>query len=113
MKSLRKPCFPRSRLLHGACSVWKYFAPSPTGRGAAAEHGDGVALAGTGVAQRQVLLPGDADVPLDLQQALTTIYDIIGYDELLDYRGPPPGPLTPAEMVGVEEQLRRVGRRAS
>jgi hypothetical protein len=59
------------------------------------------------------LLPADADVFLDLQQALTTIYDIIGYDELLDYRGPPPGPLTPAELAWVEEQLRRVGRRAS
>jgi hypothetical protein len=57
------------------------------------------------------LLPGDADVPLDLQQALAVVYDIIGYDELLDYSQPPPGPLTPGESAWVEEQLRRAGRR--
>src|SRR5262249_27650271 len=43
------------------------------------------------------LLPGDPPVPLDLQQALATVYDIIGYDELLDYNQAPPGPLAPAE----------------
>jgi hypothetical protein len=59
------------------------------------------------------LLPDDAPMPLDLQQALTVVYDIIGYDELVDYTQPPPGPLTPAEAVWVEEQLRRTGRRAS
>ena len=58
------------------------------------------------------LLPGDPDVLLDLQQALTTVYDIIGYDELLDYAGRPPGPLTPAEAAWVESQLGRAGRRA-
>jgi hypothetical protein len=57
------------------------------------------------------LLPGDPDVPLDLQQALATVYDIIGYDELIDYSQPSPGPLTPAESAWVEEQLRRTGRR--
>jgi hypothetical protein len=57
------------------------------------------------------LLPGDTPVPLDLQQALGVIYDIIGYDELIDYSEPPPGPLTPAEAGWVEEQLRRAGRR--
>jgi hypothetical protein len=57
------------------------------------------------------LLPGDDPVPLDLQQALTVVYDIIGYDELLDYVQPPPGPLTPAEAAWVDEQLRRAGRR--
>jgi hypothetical protein len=57
------------------------------------------------------LLPGDPDVQLDLQQALTTVYDIIGYDELIDYQLPPPAPLTPAESTWVEEQLRRAGRR--
>jgi hypothetical protein len=31
------------------------------------------------------LLPGDADAILDLQRALTTVYDILGYDELIDY----------------------------
>lgn len=57
------------------------------------------------------LLPGDAPVLLDLQQALAVVYGIIGYDELLDYSQPPPGPLTPVEAAWVEEQLRRSGRR--
>ena len=57
------------------------------------------------------LLPGDSAVTLDLQQALAVVYDIIGYDELVDYTRPPPGPLTPAEAAWVEEQLRRAGRR--
>jgi hypothetical protein len=50
-------------------------------------------------------------VPLDLQQALSVVYEIIGYDELIDYMHAPPGPLTPAETAWVEEQLRRAGRR--
>jgi hypothetical protein len=57
------------------------------------------------------LLPDDDAVALDLQQALTVVYDIIGYDQLVDYTSPPPGPLTPAEAAWVEEQLRHVGRR--
>jgi Protein of unknown function (DUF4058) len=57
------------------------------------------------------LLPGDAPVSLDLQQALGVVYDIIGYDELLDYNASPPGPLTPEQAAWVEEQLRRAGRR--
>jgi len=57
------------------------------------------------------LLPGDADVSLDLQQALTTVYDIIGYDELVDYSQPPYGPLTPEQAAWVEERLRSAGRR--
>ncbi len=57
------------------------------------------------------LLPGDAAVPLDLQQALTVVYNIIGYDDLVDYTQPPPGPLTPLQAAWVEEQLHRAGRR--
>jgi Protein of unknown function (DUF4058) len=57
------------------------------------------------------LLAGDAPVPLDLQQALHVIYDIIGYDEMVDYARPPTGPLAPAEANWIEEQLRRTGRR--
>lgn len=57
------------------------------------------------------LLPGDSPAPLDLQQALSTVYDIIGYDELIDYSTTPPGPLTPAESAWIEEQLSRAGRR--
>src|SRR5262249_50741008 len=57
------------------------------------------------------LLPGDADATLDLQQALTTVYDILGYDELLDYRQPPPGKLSPEETAWVDAQLKRARRR--
>jgi hypothetical protein len=57
------------------------------------------------------LLPDDPDVPLDLQAALNTEYDIIGYDELIDYSQPPPGPLTAAQAAWVEERLRSAGRR--
>ncbi len=57
------------------------------------------------------LLPEDEAVPLDLQQALTVVYDIIGYDELVNYTRQPPGPLTPADLAWVEEQLRLAGRR--
>ena len=57
------------------------------------------------------LLPEDTDVALDLQQALTTIYDIIGYDELIDYQQAPPGTLTTAELQWVDERLRLAGRR--
>ncbi len=40
------------------------------------------------------LLPGDADVTLDLQDALTTMYDDWAYDLELDYSRPPPIPLS-------------------
>ncbi|HTU16449.1 MAG TPA: DUF4058 family protein [Gemmataceae bacterium] len=57
------------------------------------------------------LLADDPPVHLDLQQALAVVYDIIGYDELIDYALEPPGPLTPTESAWVAEQLRRAGRR--
>jgi hypothetical protein len=40
------------------------------------------------------LLPGDEDVPLNLQQALTSVYDVIGYDTIVDYAAPPTIPLS-------------------
>ena len=39
------------------------------------------------------LQPEDKDVALDLQQALTSVYDSIGYDLLLDYAHPADVPL--------------------
>lgn len=57
------------------------------------------------------LMAGDPDVLLNLQQALATVYDILGYDELIDYRQPPRGPLTAAESTWVDERLRLAGRR--
>jgi hypothetical protein len=59
------------------------------------------------------LLPGDKSVSLDLQLALSVVYGIIGYDELVDYTQSPPGPLNKAEIDWIEEQLRRAGRRQS
>lgn len=57
------------------------------------------------------LLPDDPPGKLDLQQALTVVYDIMGYDELIDFSQAPPGPLTATESGWLDEQLRRVGRR--
>ncbi|HEV3007384.1 MAG TPA: DUF4058 family protein [Pirellulales bacterium] len=57
------------------------------------------------------LLPGDSPVPLELQQALAVVYEIIGYDDLVDYTKPPPGPLAPDEIAWVDERLRSAGRR--
>jgi hypothetical protein len=58
------------------------------------------------------LLAGDADAVLNLQQALKTIYDILGYDEMIDYRMPPPGPLSATETAWVDQQLRIARRRS-
>jgi len=57
------------------------------------------------------LLPGDPDVSLDVQRALTTVYDILGYDEAVDYSLPPSGPLSPQDAAWVEERLRQARRR--
>ena len=35
------------------------------------------------------LLAGDADVSLDLQQAMSNVYDLAGYDLAVDYSVPP------------------------
>ena len=62
------------------------------------------------------LLAGDADVPLDLQLALTSVYDTFRYDRTIDYARPPEVPLrTPEEVAWVEERLRpwRNARRPS
>jgi hypothetical protein len=44
------------------------------------------------------LLAGDADVSLDLQAALTAVYDGVGYDLVLDYTKPPPVKLAADEL---------------
>ena len=55
------------------------------------------------------LLPEDPDVPLDLQAALAGIYDVFGYDLLVDYSKPPDVPLAEADAAWAHEQVR--GRR--
>lgn len=53
------------------------------------------------------LLPGDADVPLDLQVAFSAVYDAVGYDLAVDYSRPPEVPLSPAQATWAEQSLRR------
>jgi hypothetical protein len=52
------------------------------------------------------LLPGDADVPLDLQQALTNVYDLLGYDLAIDYSRPPEIALPPDAVAWAEQRVR-------
>lgn len=51
------------------------------------------------------LLPGDADVPLNLQQALTHIFDALAYDLAIDYRRPPEPPLEPREAAWARQRI--------
>ncbi len=54
----------------------------------------------------------DADIPLDLNAALTLIYRSARYDYRIDYRQPPPAPELPAaEAAWVDELLRARGLR--
>jgi hypothetical protein len=57
------------------------------------------------------LLAGDADVNLDLQLALATVYDLSDYDLEIHYTQPPGGPLTPEQAAWIEEHLRAAGLR--
>jgi hypothetical protein len=57
------------------------------------------------------LLKGDADVPLDLQQAFTDVYDAGGFDLVLDYRLPPDVELSANETGWLDEHLRAHGFR--
>jgi len=53
------------------------------------------------------LLPPAPDVPLDLQAAVTACFDLVGYERLLDYSGPPPPPdLSEEDATWVAETLR-------
>ena len=59
------------------------------------------------------LSAGDADLELDLQQALTAIYDTFSYDLAVDYTRPPTLPLGPEDAAWVKERVRawRASRR--
>ena len=56
------------------------------------------------------LLAGDADVVLDLQSAFQNVYDLCGFDLVLDYSQSPPVPFQGAEAVRVAESLRNAKR---
>lgn len=55
------------------------------------------------------LLPGDADVMLDLQQAFTTVYDVFSYDLEFDYSRPREVPLPPDDAAWANAHLRAAG----
>jgi hypothetical protein len=57
------------------------------------------------------LLPGDADVFLDLQLALTNVYDLSEYHLEIDYTQLPDGPLSAEQATWVDEHLRAAGVR--
>ncbi len=57
------------------------------------------------------LLPGDPDVMLDLQLALTGVYDDDRLGSLIDYSKAPEVPLTPEESAWVVHHLHAVGLR--
>ncbi len=57
------------------------------------------------------LLAGDGDVMLDLQAALTAVYDLSDYGLEIDYSGPPEVPLTPEQSAWVSPHLRAAGLR--
>lgn len=53
------------------------------------------------------LLPEDEDVALDLQLALTMVYDELGYDLSVDYTRPPEVPLTGDAAAWATDLLRK------
>ena len=57
------------------------------------------------------LLPGDADILLDLQQTFTAAYDLLGYDLAIDYSQAPQIPLQGEAAAWLEARLRRAGFR--
>jgi hypothetical protein len=58
------------------------------------------------------LREGDADVPLDLTQALQRIYTSARYDLRIDYtKAPPPPALSPEDAAWLDEHLQAAGVR--
>lgn len=58
------------------------------------------------------LLPPDPDVALDLQTAVDACFELVGYERLLDYDGPPPPPDLDAEDAAwVTDVLQAAGLR--
>jgi hypothetical protein len=57
------------------------------------------------------LLPGDADAALDLQQAFTATYELLGYDLAIDYTYPPEPALDEVALSVADSLLRTAGLR--
>lgn len=57
------------------------------------------------------LLGRDPDALLDLQQAMTSVYDGFGYDYLIDYGTAPAAPLTPQQSQWAQDRIRSRGFR--
>lgn len=58
------------------------------------------------------LLPSDKDVLLNLQAAIDACFELVGYEQLLDYSAaPPPPPLSEAQASWVEKILVTTGMR--
>lgn len=70
-----------------------------------------IALADTLPTVPVPLLPGDADVMLELQLAFTTVYDGLNYDLLVDYGHPAEIPLQGEAELWADERLRAAGAR--
>lgn len=51
----------------------------------------------------------DSEVTLDLGLALSTIYDTLNYDLIIDYSQPPQPPLEGDEAIWASELLREAG----
>jgi hypothetical protein len=51
------------------------------------------------------LLKPDPDVTLDLNAAVGSVYERGGYADLIDYREPPPPPLSDEEMIWLDARL--------
>jgi hypothetical protein len=58
------------------------------------------------------LREGDADVPLELQAALTNVYDLCGLDLAIDYTQPPEVRFRPEAAAWADERLRAAGLRS-
>lgn len=52
------------------------------------------------------LMAGDADVQLDLQACVSAVYEVGGFDLILDYSKPPAVPLRPDEAAWAAERIR-------
>jgi hypothetical protein len=53
------------------------------------------------------VLPGDPEAKLDLQLAVSTVYDAWAYDDELNYVGPPPIPLSAPDAAWAADLLAR------